>query len=134
MTSEASSRYSGVMRWKISFFLLIILLAILLGIVYWLTPKGYLKAIMLAPQTINIQLSGMLEQQDSNRWTLVKDNRKITITNDSQYSPKYLRRPRADSQLEILSSSQVTTGTAVTLSLIIDVDSGKLTISNIIVD
>lgn len=123
------------MGWKISFFLVLILLVILLGIAYWLTPKGYLKAIMLAPQTINIQLSGVLEQQNNNNWTLVKDNRKITITNESQHTPTYLRRPQYKGQQpKIIKGADIAPGTPVTISLTLNPQSGALTVLNIIID
>lgn len=106
-------------------------------------PKGYVKAITLTPQfkpfqtrqTINIQLTGVLEQKSSNSWTLVKEGKRITITNESQHSPSYLRRPQAGGQqTEIIDSSQISLGTTVTISLTIDPNSGELTVMNIIVD
>lgn len=135
LTTEASNRYSRVMRWKISFFMLLTFLVIFLGIAYWLIPKGYFKAIILAPQTINMQVTGMLEQKSNNSWTLVKNNKKITITNDSTHSPNYLRRPQYKGQQpETIDSDDVIPGISVTISLTIDPQSDKLTVTNIIVD
>lgn len=135
MTTEASNRYSGVMRWKISFFLLLTFLVIFLGIAYWLIPKGYFKAIMLAPQIINMQVTGMLEQKSNNNWTLIKDSKKITITNDSTHSPNYLRRPKyRGQQPEIVTDADIVSGIPVTISLTINPRSGELTVVNIIID
>lgn len=129
--------------WKVSFFLLLFFLFILLGIVFWLVPKGYIKAVTLGPQlkafetrqTINVQLSGVLEQKSSNSWTLGKDGRKITVTNESQHPPGYIRRPNQSSQqTEIIDSSEVSLDAPVAISLSIDPQSGKLTVMNIIVE
>lgn len=141
------------MSWKTFSFLLLASLVILLGTLmlgflglirlpFTSLPPGYVKADALTKQfkyfqtrqTINIQLSGVLEQKNSNSWVLSKDGQQITVTNESASPPAYLRRPTAGSITEVIKVSEVRVGSTVTLTLTIDPDSGKLTVMNIIVD
>src|SRR3989338_4071458 len=119
--------------------MLVMLLLNFLGLIripFLSLPPGYVKAVELTKQfkyfqtrqAINIQLSGVLEQKDTNSWTLSKDGQQITVTNESANPPTYLRRPTAGSITEIISSSEVSVGSNVTLSLNIDPDSGELAV------
>jgi len=153
LTRIVPPAYSKVMQWKTFSFLLLASLVIvlvmlllnflgLIRIPFLSLPLGYVKATELTKQfknfqtrqSINIQLSGVLEQKDTNSWTLGKDGQQITVTNESASPPNYLRRPTAGNITEVISSSEIPVGSTVTLTLTIDPDSGKLTVMNIIID